>query len=180
MRAAGKKVYYQPLARVIHFEGVSCGTDATGGIKEYQRTNHHKFFARWQTTLQSHRPNARLPNLEKERNISKRVLVVDARVLMPDHDSGSLRMFNLLKIFQNLGYKVSFIPDNLHYHEKYTPILQGLGVECFYRPYLNNVQEHLQHNGNQYQVVVLSRADYAEKYIDAVVTYCPQAQILFD
>ncbi|MFN0002804.1 MAG: glycosyltransferase [Pseudohongiellaceae bacterium] len=180
VRAAGKKVYYQPLARVIHFEGVSCGTDATGGIKEYQRTNHHKFFARWQTTLQSHRPNARLPNLEKERNISKRVLVVDARVLMPDHDSGSLRMFNLLKIFHNLGYKVSFIPDNLHYHEKYTPILQSLGVECFYRPYLNNVQEHLQHNGNQYQVVVLSRADYAEKYIDAVVTYCPQAQILFD
>jgi glycosyltransferase involved in cell wall biosynthesis len=181
VRAAGKKVYYQPLARVIHFEGISNGTDLTGGgIKEYQRTNHHKFFTRWEETLKHHRPNARLPHLEKERHVDKRVLVVDARVLMPDHDSGSLRMFNLLQIFRQLGYKVSFIPDNLQYHEKYTPMMQALGIECFYHPYIVRIHDHLEAFGAQYQVVLLSRADYAEKYIDDVVQLCPQAQILFD
>lgn len=180
VRAAGKKVYYQPLARVIHFEGVSNGTDLNAGIKEYQVANHRKFFARWEETLRSHRPNARLPQLEKERNVHKRVLVIDARVLMPDHDSGSLRMFNLLKVFRKLDYKVSFIPDNLHYHKKYTPLMQAIGIECLYLPYVTSISEHLEHFGSQYQVVLLSRADVAEKNIDAVVQYCPQAAILYD
>lgn len=180
VRAAGKKVYYQPLARVIHFEGVSNGTDTNGGVKVYQQVNHGLFFTRWEATLKAHRPNGRLPHYEKERHVSKRVLVVDSRVLMPDHDSGSLRMFNLLKIFRQLGYKVSFIPDNLQYHEKYTPLLQGLGIDCLYAPYLGSIHAHLEHFGGQYQVVLLSRADYAEKYIDAAVQFCPQARILFD
>ncbi len=180
VRAAGKKVYYQPLARVIHFEGVSCGTDITGGVKEYQVTNHKKFFARWQQTLLTHRLDGLLPELEKERYVEKRVMVVDSRILMPDNDSGSLRMFNLLKIFQSLGYKVTFIPDNLQYDAKYTPLLQGLGIECLYYPYLTSIDEHLHQAGSLYQVVLLSRADYAEKYIDAVRLLCPQAQVLFD
>ncbi|MES2625170.1 MAG: glycosyltransferase, partial [Pseudomonadota bacterium] len=180
VRAAGKKMYYQPLARVIHFEGVSCGTDATGGIKDYQRTNHKKFFARWEETLLKHRLPGLMPELEKERNVEKRVFVVDARVLMPDHDSGSLRMFNLLKIFQRLGYKVTFAPDNLQYDEKYTPLLQGLGIECIYFPYQQSIPEYLQQFGSMFQVVLLSRADFAEKYIDAVKLSCPHAQVLFD
>lgn len=180
VRAAGKKVYYQPLARVIHFEGVSNGTDVNAGVKEYQVTNHRKFFARWESTLRSHRPAGRLAQLEKERDVHKRVLVIDARVLMPDHDSGSLRMFNLLKVFRKLDYKVTFMPDNLHYHEKYTPMMQAIGIECLYRPYVASLDEHLLHFGSQYQVVLLSRADCAEKYIDTVVQHCPHAQILYD
>jgi len=180
VRAAGKQVYYQPLARVIHFEGISNGTDTGSGVKEYQVRNQQLFFTRWEEVLRSHRPNGRLPHLEKERHVERRVLVVDARVLMPDHDSGSLRMFNLLKIFQRLGFKVSFIPDNLHYHEKYTPLLQSVGIECFYFPYLQKIGEYLEHFGSQYQVVLLSRADFAEKHIDAVLRHCPQAQVLFD
>ena len=33
IRAAGKEVYYQPAARVTHFEGVSSGTDIQTGVK---------------------------------------------------------------------------------------------------------------------------------------------------
>jgi O-antigen biosynthesis protein len=89
-------------------------------------------------------------------------------------------MFNLLKIFQSLGYKVTFIPDNLQYDEKYTPMLQGLGIECLHAPYINSIDEHLHQVGSLYQVVLLSRADHAERHIDAVSYLCPQAQILFD
>lgn len=180
VRKAGKQVYYQPLARVVHFEGISNGTDTGGGIKAYQVANKQKFFERWQDVLHNHRPNGMLPQLEKERLVYKRALVVDARVLMPDNDSGSLRMFNLLKILQSLGYKVTFVPDNLQYHERYTPMLQALGVECWYTPYQSSVLQHLHLHGGLYSLVVLSRADVAEKSIDAARMLAPQAKILFD
>ncbi|MEI7950610.1 MAG: glycosyltransferase [Gammaproteobacteria bacterium] len=180
VRAAGKQVYYQPLARVVHFEGITNGTDTSGGIKAYQAANHTKFFERWQSVLENHRPNAFQPQLEKERKVYKRALVVDARVLMPDNDSGSLRMFNLLKILQTLGYKVTFVPDNMEYHERYTPMLQALGIECWYNPYQHNVTHHLVHCGHLYSLVILSRADVAENNIDAVLRHAPQAQVLFD
>lgn len=63
------------------------------------------------------------------------MLVIDTLVPMPDNDSGSLRMFNLLQVFQRLGYKVSFIAANeKDYHRKYTQEMQKIGIECFYPP----------------------------------------------
>lgn len=180
VRAAGKQLYYQPLAHVIHFEGISNGTNTSNGIKEYQVQNQKKFFARWEESLRRHRPSGRMPWFEKDRDIDKRVLVVDARVLMPDHDSGSLRMFNLLRIFQRLGYKVTFAPDNLQYDPKYTPLLQSVGIECLYLPYVNSLAEYLEFANTQFQMVLLSRADTAEKHIDTVRRCCPQARVLYD
>lgn len=180
VREAGKKVYYQPGATIIHFEGITSGTDPNSGAKKYQQVNQEKFYTRWRTTLEAHRQNGRLPNLEKERHVNKRILVVDARVLMPDHDSGSLRMFNILKILQTMGYKVTFLPANLQHHEKYTPMLQNIGIECQYLPYVINAGRYIEDYGQQFDAVILSRADYAEKFMDIVKSACPQAKVLFD
>ncbi len=180
VRASGKKVYYQPLARIVHFEGITCGTDATGGIKDYQRLNQQKFLDRWQKTLQGHRPNGLVPEYEKERHVSKRALVIDACVLTPDQDSGSLRMFRILRILQDLGYKVTFVPDNLAWDPLNTPMMQGKGIECLYGPYVHSIPQHLEHFGNQYNVVIVSRADVAEKHLDAAKQYCPDAMVIFD
>lgn len=180
VRQAGKKVYYQSAAHVVHFEGVSNGTDLNSGVKEYQRINHLKFFERWQQTLAAHRPHGQLPALEKERSIVKRVLIVDPQTPTPDRDSGSLRMVNLLRIFQQLDYKVTFYPDNLRYYEKYTPMLQALGVECIYAPYCTSLEALLNSKDSHYNVVLLSRADCAEKHLDTVRRLIPHAHILFD
>ncbi len=180
IREHGKKVYYQPSSTIIHFEGITSGTDIASGTKKYQDINRNKFFERWRHKLESHRPNGQLPHLEKERNVQKRVLVIDARVLMPDHDSGSLRMFNILKIFMRIGYKVTFAPSNLHYHEKYTPMMQAIGIECLYVPFIKKISDYLETNGSLFDVVVLSRADFAEKYIDSVNQFCPMANVFFD
>ncbi len=180
VRQSGKQVYYQPAATIIHFEGITSGTDTQSGVKKYQEVNFGKFFERWQDALADHRPNGELPHLEKERHVDKRILVIDARVLMPDHDSGSLRMFNILRILQRLGYKVTFLPANLHFHESYTPQMQALGIECQYAPYVESVRGYLEAWGGQFDAVILSRADYAEKYIDDVKACCPQARVLFD
>ncbi len=181
VRKSGKKVYYQPSATVIHFEGVSSGTDISQGTKQYQVVNRKKFYNRWQDTLKTHRMNGDMPQLEKERDINKRVLVIDALVLMPDDNSGSLRMFNLLQVFQNLGYKVSFIAANeTKYNKNYTLKMQTIGIECFYHPYLESIPAHLKTHGDIYDVILLSRVHIAEKYIDVARKYCTNAVILFD
>jgi len=105
VRTANRQVYYQPNAVIIHFEGISSGTDTDSGTKQYQVINQNTFYRQWKETLKSHRSNGDSPELEKERNVHKRALIIDALVLMPDNDSGSLRMFHLLQIFRKLGYK---------------------------------------------------------------------------
>ena len=42
---------------------------------------------------------------------ARRLLVIDARIVTPMRDSGSLRMFNLLQIFGDVGFDVSFVPS---------------------------------------------------------------------
>ena len=181
VRKNEKKVYYQPGAVIVHFEGVSSGTDISRGTKQFQVVNQKKFFNRWKDALKSHCANGVRLQFEKERNINKRVLVIDTLVPMPDNDSGSLRMFNLLQVFQRLGYKVSFIAANeKDYHRKYTQEMQKIGIECFYPPYLTSIPEYLKSQGNLYDVVLLSRVHIAEKFIDAARKYCANAMILFD
>ncbi|ERT05249.1 glycosyl transferase 2 family protein, partial [Lyngbya aestuarii BL J] len=180
VRKAGYKVLYQPLAKIVHFEGISSGKDVTKGVKKYQVVNHQKFIEKWQDVLKLHRPNAVEPHLERERPVQKRLLMIDACMLTPDQDSGSVTAFNLIKIFQSLNYKVTFAPDNLLYVEKYTEDLQRLGVECLYCSYVTSIQSHLEAYGSEYDVVYLARLEFTEKHIDNVRKFAPQAKIIYD
>ncbi len=48
VRKAGYRVVYQPLSKVIHFEGISNGTDVNGsGLKRYQVENSKKLKEKW-------------------------------------------------------------------------------------------------------------------------------------
>jgi len=117
-RQRGLRVIYQPLSAVLHFEGISSGTDDALGIKKFQSENKIKFNERWKQVLAKHRQNAVAPELEKERKIKKRILSIDATVLTPDMDAGSQVNYNYLLIFQKLGYKVTFIADSLQYNDR--------------------------------------------------------------
>ncbi|MDJ0515222.1 MAG: tetratricopeptide repeat protein [Trichodesmium sp. MO_231.B1] len=180
VRKAGYKVLYQPLAKIVHFEGISSGTDVTKGVKKYQVVNHQKFIQKWQNVLKLHRPNGIEPYLERERPVQKRLLMIDACMLTPDQDSGSVTAFNLIKIFQSLNYKITFAPDNLLYVEKYTEDLQRLGVECLYCSHVTSIQSHLETYGSQYDVIYLARLEFTEKHIDNVRKFAPQAKIIYD
>ena len=59
----------------------------------------------------------------------KNILVIDHHVPMPDKDSGSVRMFQILKLLHQLGHRITFIPDNLAYEPPYTCELQKLGYQ---------------------------------------------------
>ena len=182
VRAAGYRVYYQPLSRVVHFEGVSAGTDerASTGMKRFQAINRQKFLDRWRDELASHGARGEDLERQKERRVQRRAFVVDVYMLTPDKESGSLRMVNLFAILQELGYKVTFAATNLEAPEPYVSDLQMRGVEVLYRPYVKSIDRHLKVHGGMYDLVILSRADSAAKVMGSARRHCPNARIVYD
>ncbi len=109
-----------------------------------------------------------------------RILVIDFSTPRPDRDAGSLSTFNLLKIYLDLGYDVTYIPSDLFYLGEYTENLSELGVRCLYKPEINSVKDHLEKEGRNYDFIVLCRAPIAALYIADIRQYAPGAKIIFD
>lgn len=180
VRAAGRSVWYQPAAMVVHFEGTTSGTDETSGVKRHQAINRARFAKRWAVELASHRSNGDSPALEADRGLRFRLLVIDANMLTPDRDSGSLRMQALLELAGDLGGKATFVADNLEYREPYVSALREAGVEVLARPWVKSVHGLLSRRGREFDVVVLSRHYVAAKHLDTVRRFAPQARVVFD
>jgi O-antigen biosynthesis protein len=180
VRAAGRKVYYQPFATIVHFEGQTSGTDATMGVKRHQVVNQATFAAKWGNVLALHRANGINPELEHDRAAQLRVLVIDACMLTPDHDAGSLRMQAILEILTSLRCKVTFVADNLEYRQPYVAQLQQRGIEVLFHPYVDSIAEILGRRGAEFDLVVMSRHYVAVKHFEAVRTFAPGALVVFD
>jgi len=133
LRTLGYRVVYQPRSVVVHFEGVSSGTDITSGTKRFQAVNRTKFAAKWGTVLAKHQKgDARhVPNAARRRS-GRAILVIDSYVPMYDKEAGSNRLFKILKIMLDAGYYVFFLPDNYAAIQPYASELQGLGVEVLH------------------------------------------------
>jgi glycosyltransferase involved in cell wall biosynthesis len=180
VRESGKRVYYQPQCTIVHFEGISSGTDETTGVKRHQVVNREVFRDRWKATLQSHRQNGVDASREVDRGAKARVLVVEACMITPDHDAGSVRMLAMLELLLEQGCKVSFVADNLEYRQPYVAQLQGMGVEVWFGPYIASVEQLLKERGKLYDTIVFCRHYIAASYVQDVRKWAPQARIVFD
>ena len=133
----GMKVIYQPKSSVIHYEGISSGTNVTSGTKKYQVVNAVKFKQKWQANLErdNYLPNIGIDNVpaSARKYLGKQtILVIDSYMPSYDRESGSRRLFELLKIFKGLGYHVIFAADNGVKLEPYASVLQNLEIEVLY------------------------------------------------
>jgi O-antigen biosynthesis protein len=181
VRRAGYKVLYQALSEVIHYEGATGGTDLSAGAKKYQDINRSTFAEKWAAELMKRPANGDLTFLRQPRHGSgKNILVIDHHLPMADRDSGSLRMFQILKLLRQLGHRVTVLPDNLANIPPYTGELQKRGIEVVYYPYAQKVCDYLISHGLSFDAVVLSRCDFASKHIAEVRQYAPQSRIIFD
>ncbi len=180
VRQAGRKVFYQPMAKIIHFEGTSSGTKVSQGVKRHQVVNKEKLFHRWASVLIDHAAPGERPELERERTVTRRILVVDACTPTPDQDAGSLKIYNFIKIFQSLSYQVTFVPDDLTFIDRYTEDLQRRGVQCLYWPYVATLEEHLAQEGGKYDLILSCRPDVTEKHLVSYRKHCPTAKVLYD
>lgn len=180
VRAAGRKVYYQPAAKVVHFEGQTAGTDLASGVKRHQELNRHAFVEKWAPVLATHRSNGVHPELERDRSAVRRVLVLEACMLTPDQDSGSVRTQAILELAVELGSKVTFVADNLEYRQPYVADLQARGIEVLFHPYVRSIAELLESRGAEFDLVIVARHYIAAKHLDSIRRFAPRALVAFD
>ncbi len=181
----GLKVLYQPASTVIHFEGGTSGTDETTGIKRHQVVNSEKFAARWAEPLAQYPDNPQqhsraLAQQFRYRRWPRRALVIDATTPTPDQDSGSVRMFALLKLLGDLGYRTSFMPDNLSWAGRHSADLQQIGVEVLTAPWLSDPEDWLSEHGPGIDLLIVSRHYVLAPRLKLLRALCPNAKLLFD
>nr|WP_282452847.1 glycosyltransferase [Lysobacter sp. CAU 1642] len=180
VRAAGRKVYYQPRSVVIHFEGISSGTDTSSGTKRYQVVNQEKFLARWRGTLSAHAAPGTDILIAREHRRSCHVLVIDATTPQPDQDSGSVRLVNLMRLLRAEGCSVSFFADNRAWVQRYSADLQQMGVEVWWHPWISDPLAWLAEHGKRFDTVIVSRHYILSNYLEPLRQHAPRARVVFD
>ena len=181
VRAMGKRVLYQPKSVIIHYEGISHGTDTGGGIKAYQVENQKKFRERWRHVLdREHFDNGTNVFRAHERSAGKKtILVIDHYAPQPDRDAGSRSMWCFLRVLKGMGMNVKFWPQNLWYDPDYVSTLQQEGIEVFYGgEFQNSFAGWIAQHGSQLDYVLLSRPSVAKEFLSAVRAYS-SAKVLF-
>ena len=175
------KVFYQPSSVVMHYEGISNGSDISKGQNEYKIKNKNKFYEKWkECLLRDQYPNGKEIFHARDRSRNKKtLLMIDRYVPMYDKDAGSVTCFQYLKLFVNLGYNVKFIGNDFIKHEPYTSVLEQMGIEVLYGVYYaNNWKRWIKTNGMYIHYVYLNRPYVANKYIN-VIKKNTHAKILY-
>jgi GT2 family glycosyltransferase len=186
VRERGFEVRVQPAATIVHHEGVTAGTDLASGAKRFQGINRKKFLQRWQAELDQYPSPVVDPGdrgeirRARDHRLKGRVLVIDAYSPEPDQDSGSLRLRYLMDCFQDLGYGVTFLPDNRVHAGRYTTDMQAAGIEVMYDPWIGSLQRFFTERGGEFSFVMISRHYVASRYLSFLRRHCPQAHFLFD
>ena len=185
IREAGHKVIYQPLAKIVHYEGLTCGRSVQSGVKSYQVVNQEKFRRRWSDRLAAHpeppEAQTRIIHPHGVESASRgQVLVIDHRMPTPDRDCGSVRMLEILRAIRRRGHHVCFVPDNLITNPPYQQLLQRAGVEVIHQPYYHLVASFLKQHGQEFDLVLISRAEIAARHMTSVKRFAPGAKVVFD
>lgn len=191
-RTAGYKVVYCPFSRVVHHEGISSGTDLSRGMKKYQLINKEKFVTKWASVLKSQFPPG-LKNVvpASERGVKSNILIVDPFLPMFDRASGSLRLFQMIRLLRQAGHHVTFISRNGNGQGVYARLLEKMGVEVYATDpqmmrrlgYLTegrevNLEELLR--TRHYHHAVLSFYDIAIQYLPPIRKFSADTKIFID
>lgn len=182
VRAAGKRVLYQPRSIVIHHEGASYGTEEMGGPKMRQQAiNRRRFCERWREVLAREHANTNWHQLRaNDRPPSRKmVLVVDHEIPQPDRDAGSRTMWCVLRTFVRMGLVVKFWPQDGAYDPDYADWLQQAGIEVIVGDEVaGKFSGWLSANSERLEYVFLSRPTVAPEFLP-ILRERSRAKILY-
>ncbi len=168
----GLKVMYQPESEVIHYEGISSGTSTSSGVKRYQTINAVKFQEKWRSVLSQYLDNdTKNVTFAAKRQLGKKVImIIDSYLPCYDKESGSLRLFEIIKIFKKLNYHVIFVPDNSYKEEPYTNELQNLQVEVLYwtSSEKKSIEQQISERLSLVDVAWICRPELNQKYVPQI------------
>src|SRR5206468_925639 len=128
IRELGMRVVYQPAAVILHQEYTSSSPDAA---RELMIRNRERFVEKWARELAA-QPSPSGRNVLRARNGSPHptVLFIDDRVESPDFGSGIRRMWTMLTMLAEMGYRVTFVPLlDPSPRDPWVTELQQMGVE---------------------------------------------------
>ena len=175
VRAASYKVIYQPLSKIIHYESMTAGRDASAGFRRFHEINRQKLFDKWREVLE--RDHFAPCNIEAAANRSKKpkILVAFGEVPKPDTDSGNVRMFAILKtLAKNYRVLLTFIhkrPNDYKYEQE----LGNLGVETVWI-----VDFDRRFKREKFEFIVLCYPHIAYYVYPTFKRLFPAAKIIFD
>ena len=157
IRKRGYKVLYQPFSKVVHFEGISHGTDLAQGVKQYQVVNKEKFIKKWEKELAGKAKNGNNVFLERERGQGiKHILIVDHYLPQVDKDAGSRCISSYIDALQGLNYNVKFLSENVKVSRPYMKLFQEKGIELLYG---NEFNFSLKGGADKYEQMSLAHFD---------------------
>ncbi|MGN2254347.1 glycosyltransferase [Frateuria sp. GZRe12] len=179
VRAAGRRVLYEPASVVVHCEGITSGLDPFAGVKQYQQINQAKFVDKWRDAL-GRQPPART-RVEEALGWGRRhILIVDALTPDPTRDSGSLRLVNIMRLLRERHWQVSFMADNRRATPEEIERLGRLGVRVLCKPWTPPLSNWLVREGQGLDAVMLCRHYIALPHLPLVRRLAPRARVLFD
>ncbi|QOY62341.1 glycosyltransferase [Lysobacter sp. H21R4] len=180
VRDAGWKVRYQPAARVVHLEGITAGTDVRHGPKAYQVRNQAIFADKWAAALALQPAAGADADQASNHRCRHTVLVIDAFSPRPDRDSASLRLLNLMRMLREEGAHVVFVPADRGHAGDYTREMQQLGIEVWYRPFLQPLPTWLRKHGPRFDSVLVCRHYVMREVLPLLRRHAPQARVILD
>jgi len=138
-----KKVFYQPLSQIIHYEEQLAATDVTIGAKKYQDVNRNTFVEKWSDVLSSKPVNGDVAALGKlapgQKRISSLIIIFPCQTAIRARCGCS----DLL-ILHELGHRSLSSPDNLADVPPYADELRKRGIEVVLRPHLSGIGKYLE------------------------------------
>ena len=173
IREAGYKIMYQPRAVIVHHQTSSYGPEIRDSLSS---CNHAKFMEKWVNQICKQIEQSDI-FLARDRSKNKKIILfINDKV--PDYDkyAGSLTIYQYIRLFKEMGFKVIFIPDSLIPLEPYTTELQQMGIEVVYGQL--KFRSWIKQNGQYIHYVWLSRPNFAIKYIKEIKKHT-QAKILY-
>lgn len=188
VRNLGYRVLYNPKVNIIHYEGVTTGTDLSTGTKKYQVINHSKFVEKWSETLKEQfNPDILNVNEAAVRGQKKKnILIIDKILPWYDRAAGSLRLFNIIKILKKLNYFITFVAIHGEGQEKYIEELERMGVEVYALGSQSMLASGIKIDINQlltfrkYNFVWISFYDIAEMFLESIKSVSPKSTIIID
>ncbi len=179
LRAAGYRTLYCPQASIVHFEGQSNGTSLDSGIKQYQRVNASRFVSTWKHAVAGNGAEGVDLHLQKDRNCTLRVLMIDNAFPRVGQDAGSYAAMQEIRLMQAMGCKITFLPYNLLHLGVHVEELQRRGVECIYSPHQQSIDSFLKSRGYEFDAIYITRYTVAENVLGLLKKYS-NAKILFN
>ena len=108
----------------------------------------------------------------------RHILIIDRALPAYDQDSGSLRMFSILGLLVDMGYIVTFLPDDQKKISQYDTDLQKMGVRTVY--FNNSLEKFFQKEGAAFSQVLVSRPEQTYKYLPYIRAYAIHSFVIYD